>query len=38
MPTESTSLNPPYLETPEEMREEMIGPTEGITEGHSEIE
>lgn len=32
------SLNEPYRETPEDMRDEMKGPIDGMTEGVNETE
>jgi len=38
MRTRPRSLNDPYRETPEEMRDEMKGPIDGMTEGARETE
>lgn len=34
----SNRRNPPYFETPDDTREEMIGPIDGITDGQRQIE
>lgn len=33
-----SSLNPPYLATPEATKEVICGPTDGMTAGESDIE